>query len=72
MNREEVKRLDRVEMAVKDNTKQLEKITTNDLPHLIREVSQNTGKLKVIIPLVIFCLAGIGGLYLLIVSLLGG
>ena len=41
MNREEVKRLDRVEIAVKDNTTQLEKITTNDLPHLTRQVSRS-------------------------------
>jgi len=72
MNREEEKRLGRVELEVKNNTKQLEKIITNDLPHLIKEVAQNTGKLKVLIPLIIFCLAGIGGLYLLIINLLGG
>ncbi len=72
MNREEVKRLDRVEIAVKDNTKQLEKIVTNDLPHLKEGLAGVRGKLKVIIPLVILCLTGIGGLYLLIINLLGG
>lgn len=72
MNREEVKRLDRVEIAVKDNTKQLEKITTNDLPHITEGLAGLKGKVRVIIPLVFCCLAGIGGLYLLIINLIGG
>ena len=72
MNRDEEKRLGRVELEVKNNSMQFEKIITNDLPHLTRQVARNTGKLIVIIPLVIFCLAGIGGLYLLIINLLGG
>jgi len=66
MNKNEVDRLVMVEMEVKNNTKQLEKIITNDLPHLIKGVSKNSGKLAVLIPLVIAILAMIGGLYLLI------
>ena len=72
MNREEVKRLDRVEIAVKDNTKQLEKIITNDLPHIKEVLAGVRGKVRVMIPLVFCCLAGIGGLYLLIINLIGG
>lgn len=72
MNREEEKRLGKVEVEVRNNTGQLEKIIKNDLPHLLEKVSENTGKLKVLIPLITLCIAGIGGLYLLIINLLGG
>ncbi len=72
MNREEEKRLGKVEIEVKNNTKQLEKIVTNDLPHIKEGLAGVRGKIKVMIPLVILCLTGIGGLYLLIINLLGG
>lgn len=72
MNREEEKRLGRVELEVKNNTTQLEKIITNDLPHIRDGLAGLKGKVRVIIPLVFCCLAGIGGLYLLIINLLGG
>ena len=35
-NKTEVERLDRLEAEVRNNTRQLEKIITNDLPHLHR------------------------------------
>lgn len=63
MNKSEVERLDTLEIEVKNNTKQLEKITTNDLPHLIKEVAQNTGKLKVLIPLIIGTFFAVAGIY---------
>ena len=72
MNREEEKRLGRVELEVKNNTKQLEKIITNDLPHIKEVLAGVRGKVRVMIPLVFCCLAGIGGLYLLIINLIGG
>ena len=72
MNRDEEKRLGKLEIEVKNNTGQLEKIVKNDLPHLLEKVSENTGKLRVLIPLIILCIAGIGGLYLLIINLIGG
>ena len=63
MNKSEVERLSALELEVGNNTKQLEKITTNDLPHLTEAVAQNTGKLKVLIPLVIGVLLLVAGIY---------
>lgn len=70
MNREEVKRLDRVEIAVKDNTKQLEKIITNDLPHVSRllgkvkeTADRNSGKLWAVGIVMAVILALVIGLY---------
>lgn len=63
MNKSEVERLSTLEMEVKNNTKQLEKIIKNDLPHLTEAVAQNTGKLKVLIPLTIGVLMLVAGIY---------
>ena len=63
MNKNEVKRLDTLEIEVGNNTKQLERIITNDLPHLTKAVGENTGKLKVIIPLIIAVLGLVAGIY---------
>ena len=70
MNRNEEKRLSKVEIGVNNNTKQLESIITNHLPHLTEATSKNSGKLAILIPLVIGCLGAIGGLYALIIYLL--
>lgn len=72
MNNNDREDLKVLKIEVKNNTGQLEKIVKNDLPHLLEKVSENTGKLKVLIPLIILCIAGVGGLYLLIINLLGG
>jgi len=71
MNREEVKKLDRVEIEVRNNTRQLEKIITNELPCLKKELAENTGKLKVLIPLIVACISAIAGLYVLIINMVG-
>jgi len=63
MNKSEVERLSTLEIEVKNNTRQLEHIITNDLPHLTKEVAGNTGKLKVLIPLTIGVLLLVAGIY---------
>ncbi len=63
MNREEEKRLGRVEIEVKNNTTQLEKIIKNDLPHIYRMVWQIKGSLWVLIPLVMILVGLVIGLY---------
>lgn len=63
MNKEEVKKLAALQVEVSNNTKQLEKIIKNDLPHLTEAVAQNTGKLKVLIPLIIGVLLLVAGIY---------
>jgi len=63
MNKSEVERLSTLEIEVGNNTKQLEHIITNDLPHLTKEVAGNTGKLKVLIPLIIGVLVLVAGIY---------
>ena len=63
MNRDEVKRLNILESEVKTNTKQLEKITTNDLPHIYKKVYQVLGSLWVLIPLVMVLVGLVIGLY---------
>ena len=63
MNKEEVKKLAAIQVEVSNNTKQLEHIITNDLPHLIEAVASNTGKLWVLIPLVIGVLILVAGIY---------
>ena len=77
MNRDEEKRLSKVEDGISvlntevgNNTTQLETIITNHLPHLTVATSKNSGKLAVLIPLVIACLVAIGGIYALIIYLL--
>lgn len=68
MNNNDREDLKVLKVEVKNNTRQLEAIIKNHLPH----IAENAGKIKVLIPLVLFCLGGIGGLYLLIINLLGG
>jgi len=63
MNKSEVERLDTLEIEVKNNTGQLEKIIKNDLPHLAEAVAENRGKLKVLIPLIIAILVLVAGIY---------
>ena len=69
MNKNEVKRLGQLEnkvtalvIHVTDTAKATEKLVTNDMPHLQKEVSRNTGKLTVIIPLIISVLVAVLGL----------
>lgn len=63
MNREEEKRLGKIEIEVKNNTKQLEKIIKNDLPHIYKTVWQIKGSLWVLIPLVMILVGLVVGLY---------
>lgn len=63
MNREEEKRLGTLEIEVKNNTKQLEKIIKNDLPHICKTVWQIKGSLWVLIPLVMILVGLVIGLY---------
>ena len=53
----------KLQTEVKNNTKQLEKIITNDLPHLYKRVYQILGSLKVLIPLTVALLGLVVGLY---------
>ena len=66
MNKNEVERLSALEIEVGNNTKQLEHIITNGLPHLVKAVAQNTGKLWVLIPLVIGTLLAVAGIYVVL------
>ena len=68
MNHNDKEDLKVLRVEVKNNTRQLEAIIKNHLPH----IAENAGKIKVLIPLMILCLTGIGGLYLLIINLIGG
>lgn len=63
MNSYDRDELSALKIEVHNNTKQLEKITTNDLPHIWEKVCKNSGKLSVVIPLVILILGLIVGLY---------
>ena len=63
MKKNEEKRLTTLEIEVGNNTKQLEKITKNDLPHLADEAAETKGKLKVLIPLIIGILVLVAGIY---------
>ena len=63
MNREEEKRLGKLEIEVKNNTTQLEKIIKNDLPHIFKAVWQIKGSLWVLIPLVMILVGLVVGLY---------
>jgi len=66
MNNKDREDLGILKIEVKNNTKQLEHIITNDLPHLVKEVASNTGKLWVLIPLVIGTLLAVAGIYLVL------
>lgn len=59
MNRDEVKRLDRVEIEVRNNSKQLEKIITNDLPHIQKDIAWLKGKISTLSPLTIGIAVGV-------------
>ena len=59
MNRDEEKRLGKLEIAVNDNTKQLEKIITNDLPHIQGDIAWLKGKISTLSPLTIGIAAGV-------------
>ena len=59
MNRDESKRLDIIELDVKANTKQLEKIITNDLPHIKKDIAWIMGKISFLSPLTIGIAVGI-------------
>jgi len=59
MNTDDRIRLDRMEKKVDD-------IKDNHLPHIYEVLGKLTGKLTVIIPLIIMILALIGGLYVVI------
>ena len=63
MNEQDRKDIVELKSDTKNNSRALETIIKNHLPH----ISENTGKIKVLVPLVIMCLAGIGGLYGLII-----
>ncbi|KKL22897.1 hypothetical protein LCGC14_2430800 [marine sediment metagenome] len=63
MNRDEEKRLSKVEIGVNNNTRQLEKIIKNDLPHIYKTVWQIKGSLWVLIPLVMILVGLVVGLY---------
>jgi len=57
MNKTEVERLGRLEIEVGNNTKQLEKITTNDLPHLHRASKWNSIKMNFVLGFMALLLA---------------
>ena len=59
MNGQDREELTKLQMEVQNIAKQLEIIVTNHLPHIL----ENTGKLKVISPLIIALLILILGLY---------
>lgn len=59
MNQKENDRLAELEIEVRNNTRQLEKIVTNDLPHLQGQVAKCIGKLAVLNPLVIGIAVGV-------------
>ncbi len=63
MNDQDRKDITELKSDTKNTAKAVETIITNHLPH----ISENTGKIKVLVPLVIMCLAGVGGLYGLII-----
>lgn len=63
MNKSDRDDFNTLKLEVGNNTKQLEKIIKNDLPHLAEAVAQNTGKLKVLIPLIIGVLLLVAGIY---------
>ena len=59
-NRDELTAL---KVEVGNNTKQLEKIIKNDLPHIYRTVWQIKGSLWVLIPLIMILVGLVVGLY---------
>lgn len=63
MNRHEEKRLTKIEIEVGNNTKQLERIVTNDLPHIYQRLWRVVGSLWVLIPLVMILTGLVVGLY---------
>lgn len=66
MNNDDRKILDVLQSEVQNNTKQLEAIIKNELPHMKKDLSWIIGRLSVLSPLAI----GIAvGLFLLIVGL---
>ena len=66
MNREEVRRLGGLEkevgglkIEVGNNTKQLEKILTNDLPHIQKDIAWLMGRISTLSPLTIGIAVGV-------------
>lgn len=65
MNKGETERLGILEGEVKTNTKQLEKIITNDLPHIQKDIAWLMGKISTLTPLTIGIAVGV---FLLIIG----
>ena len=63
MNGQDRDELTQLKVEVKNNSKQLETIITNHLPHIMEKLGSCSGAMKVLIPLVILVLALIAGLY---------
>ena len=63
MNEQDRNELTELKMEVRNNTKQLEKIITNDLPHIFKIACTNKGALMIICPLVLLILGLVIGLY---------
>ena len=63
MNNHDRDELASLKIEVKNNSRQLETITTNHLPHIMERLGNCTGALKVLIPLVVLVLGLIAGLY---------
>lgn len=65
MNDKDRDELTELKVEVRNNTKQLENLITNHIPHIMKDIGYCIGSLKVLIPLVILLLGLIAGLYFL-------
>lgn len=63
MNTQDRDDMQALKIEVTNNTKQLEKITTNDLPHIYKTLWKIVGSLWVLIPLVMILVGLVIGLY---------
>lgn len=63
MNEKDRQDIIELKIEAKNTSRSVETIIKNHLPH----ISENTGKIKVLIPLVVMCLGGIFGLYALVI-----